>query len=112
MDDCIFCKIIKGEIPSTKVFESESVLGFKDINPIAKVHMVFIHKEHTTDIASMTESNPEQITEVMKGITEYAKSDNSLKEGYRVITNKGPAAGQTVFHTHFHLLGGQRLSWG
>ena len=109
MSDCIFCKIIKNEIPSTKVFENELVLGFKDLNPMAKVHNLFIHKDHTKNAIELTESDPKQLSDIFKAISSYTKESGHDESGFRIVTNIGADAGQTVFHTHFHVLGGERL---
>jgi histidine triad (HIT) family protein len=108
MSDCLFCKIVKGEIPSTKVFENDKVLGFVDIFPQAKIHLLFIHKTHTTDITQMSAS-PESIGEVFQAITAYTKEQGLDQKGFRVVTNTGKLAGQTVFHTHFHVISGEHL---
>ena len=108
MQDCIFCKIIEGSIPSKKVFENDTVLGFVDLHPQAKIHLLFIHKSHSIDVTEMA-SDPSKIGQVFTGIAEYTKSCNLNKSGYRVVTNNGKEAGQSVFHTHFHVLGGEHL---
>lgn len=105
---CLFCKIINAEIPSKKVFENNSVLGFVDIYPQAKTHLLFIHKNHTQNINEMSE-NAQAIAEVFKAIAEFTKVEKMDGEGFRVVTNTGLNAGQTVFHTHFHVLGGEKL---
>jgi len=108
--DCIFCKIIAGELPSDKVFESESVLAFKDITPQAPFHAVFIPKNH--DITSMdgvNGNNSAVIAEIYEAIAQVAR-EQGLSKGYRVTCNCGEHGGQTVGHLHFHLLGGQKLS--
>lgn len=108
--DCIFCKIIAGDIPSTKVYEDDDMLAFKDINPVAPVHVIVIPKKH---IASMDEIGPENSAEVAKifekipGIAKLAGCEN----GYRVISNCGTDGGQTVPHLHFHVIGGMELPW-
>jgi histidine triad (HIT) family protein len=109
MKECIFCNIVKGDIPSTKVFENQNVYAFKDLNPLAKEHLLFIHKKHTADINEMTENHPDQIAEIFKAIKEYTITNRIDENGFRVVTNVGPDAGQTVFHTHFHVLFGERL---
>lgn len=108
MSDCLFCKIIEGDIPATKVFENENVLGFVDIFPQAKTHLLFIHKIHSKDINQMSES-PESIGQVYQAIAEYTKKEGMDQQGFRVVTNLGKHAGQTVFHTHFHVVGGESL---
>lgn len=107
--DCVFCKIIDGKIPSTKVFENESIVGFVDLAPHASKHFLFVHREHTQDVNEMMDSDPDQIKDIFKGITEYSRESGLDKKGFRVVTNLGPHAGQTVFHTHFHLVGGEQL---
>ncbi|MGE3609833.1 MAG: histidine triad nucleotide-binding protein [Bacteriovoracaceae bacterium] len=109
MVDCIFCKIIEGKIPSTKIFENDSVVGFKDLRPQSKEHYLFIHRRHTANINEMADSDPNQLVELFKAISDFTKSDGLIKNGFRVVTNQGPHAGQTVFHTHFHVLGGEPL---
>ena len=104
--DCIFCQMIRGKLPSQKVFENEKVLGFKDIKPSAKIHNLFIHKEHSRDFREMSSS---QLTEVFFALQEWTRREKLLKNGFRVITNVGPYGGQVVFHTHFHVLGGEAL---
>jgi histidine triad (HIT) family protein len=107
--DCLFCKILNDDIPSTKVFENENVLGFVDINPMAKKHFLFIHKEHTTDINDLTLTQPNHLVEVFNAIYSFTTDSGLSKTGFRVVTNQGREGGQTVFHTHFHVLGGEQL---
>ena len=109
MENCLFCKIIEGKIPATKVFDNGSVIAFKDITPQAKIHYLFIHKDHTKDINEISETASHQFAEVYKAIAEVSKNEKLDNSGFRVVTNLGAHAGQTVFHTHFHLLGGEPL---
>ncbi len=109
MSECLFCKIIKGEIPATKIFEDEKVIGFKDLKPQAKIHHLFIHKEHTKNLNDLIATDPSQASEILSAISRYADQEKLVEPGYRVVTNIGPHAGQTVFHTHFHLLAGEGL---
>jgi len=109
MSDCLFCKIIAGEVPSQKVYEDEKVFAFEDIYPQAKSHWLFIHKEHTKNVNEMANEKPEQLLDLFKAISTVTKEKDVVEEGYRVVTNNGPAAGQTVFHTHFHVLSGEKL---
>lgn len=109
MSDCLFCKIVKGDIPSTKVFENDKVLGFVDIFPQAKTHLLFIHKSHTANINEMAETDAKAIGEVYLAIAEFTKKEGMDQGGFRVVTNLGKNAGQTVFHTHFHVVGGESL---
>jgi histidine triad (HIT) family protein len=108
MSDCIFCKIIAGTLPTSKVFENDKVLAFKDLRPQAARHLLFIHKKHTRDVNEMSQS-PEQISDVFMAIKEFSVSEKLDQKGFRIVTNLGEHAGQTVFHTHFHVLGGEPL---
>lgn len=107
--DCLFCKIVDGVIPSTKVYEDETVLAFKDINPQAPVHVVVIPKQHIDSAASITPDNSAVVAHVFEVIARLAK-ELGLENGFRVINNCGEDGGQTVKHLHFHLLGGTKLS--
>ncbi len=107
--DCIFCKIAAGEIPSTKVFENEKVLAFKDLNPQAPVHILVIPKCHIASADEINEGNAELVSDIFKEIPSIAKSAG-LTNGYRIITNIGEDGCQSVKHMHFHLLGGKKLS--
>jgi histidine triad (HIT) family protein len=107
--DCIFCKILQKEIPSTKVYEDQNVYAFHDISPMADEHILFIHKKHSKDVSELVEQDPKQLTDIFLAINTFTKSYASLKYGFRIVTNAGEDAGQTVFHTHFHLLGGEKL---
>lgn len=107
--DCLFCKIIAHQIPSQIVFENEDVLGFKDIAPMAKEHFLFIHKKHTSNINEIADDHPEQLTHVFQAISSFTKKSSFIHNGFRVVTNLGSDAGQSVFHTHFHVLAGGRL---
>lgn len=109
MSDCIFCKIIKGEIPSTKVYEDELVYAFRDIAPQAPTHILVIPKEHIESVAEINGKNSAVISHIFEVIAKIAK-DEGLTEGYRVVSNCGADAGQTVFHLHFHILGGKKLN--
>lgn len=109
MESCIFCKIVKNEIPSTKIYEDEKVIGFKDLRPQAAIHQLFIHKKHTRDINDLSQNDPAQLAELFNAIRIYTEKENLTENGFRVVTNLGPNAGQTVFHTHLHLLGGEGL---
>ncbi len=110
MDNCIFCKIIKGEIPSTKVYENEYVYAFRDINPVAPVHVLVIPKEHISSADDINPDNSFAVAKVFEAIAEIAKQ-LGLKDGYRVVNNCGENAGQTVFHMHFHLIAGGTFGW-
>ncbi len=106
--DCLFCEILKGEIPSSKVFENEFVYAFKDINPNAPVHVLVIPKAHISSADDIDAHNIESVAQVMLAIPKVAEICG-LNNGYRVITNVGEDGGQTVKHLHFHILGGEKL---
>ena len=108
--DCLFCKIIRGEISSAKVYEDEKMLVFKDIEPKAKVHLLAIPKNHFKLLSEMNEERAEDLKYILKKIPQIAE-ENGLQNGYRLIINQGDDAGQTVFHLHVHILGGETLSW-
>lgn len=110
MEDCLFCKIIKKEIPAEVIFENEKVVGFKDIHPSAAIHLLFIHKSHTENINEMVRRDCKKVGEVYSAIAEYTSETSLENDGFRVVTNLGKDAGQVVFHTHFHVLGGERLT--
>lgn len=106
--DCIFCKIIHGEIPSSKVYENEFVYAFRDINPQAPVHVLIVPKKHIASADEITPENSVEISRVFEAIPQIAK-EAGLKNGYRVVNNCGEDGCQSVKHIHFHLLGGKKL---
>lgn len=106
MNDCLFCKIINGDVPSKKVFENDNVYAFYDISPQAPVHVVVVPKQHIESANAITEENVSAVAEVFKAIPEIAKILGLSEDGYRVVNNCGHNAGQTVFHIHFHIMGG------
>lgn len=107
--DCLFCRIIAGEIPSTKVYEDENVFAFRDINPQAPVHVLVLPKTHIACADEIDETNADQIAHCFAAIAKIARSEG-LDKGYRVINNCGEDGGQSVMHLHFHLIGGRKLS--
>ncbi len=109
MEDCLFCKIIAGIIPSKKVFENETVLAFYDINPGAPVHILVVPKKHIASVAEIDSSNSDVLSAIFEAIAEIAR-EQGLDKGYRIVSNVGEHAGQTIEHLHFHILGGQELS--
>lgn len=109
MDNCIFCKIAKKELPSTIVYEDEKVLAFNDINPVAPVHVLIIPKVHIKNVMELTEQNADLIKDIHLAAKEIAVKLGIGDKGYRLITNCGEEAGQTVFHLHYHLIGGKKL---
>ena len=108
MADCLFCKIAAEEIPSQKVYEDDTVLAFRDIHPQAPVHILVIPKEHIESAACITASNSAVVAHIFEVIPQIAAAEG-LTGGYRVVSNCGPDAGQTVPHLHFHILGGKQL---
>lgn len=106
--DCVFCKIAQGEIPSRKLYEDETVLAFYDIAPQAPVHVLVIPKAHIESAAGVTSENSAVVAHCFEVIARLAR-ELKLDDGFRVVSNCGPAAGQTVPHLHFHILGGQTL---
>lgn len=108
MDNCLFCKIIAGEIPSSKVYEDEYVYAFRDINPQAPVHILVVPKEHICCADAIDDTNSMAAAKCFEAIAKIAKAEG-LENGYRVINNCGADGGQTVMHLHFHILGGVKL---
>ncbi len=109
MNDCIFCKIVKGEIPSTKVYEDELIFAFRDINPAAPEHILIIPKEHICCANKLDETHKDLIGHIVLTATKLAKDLGFSEDGYRILNNCGEDAGQTVFHLHFHLLAGDKF---
>ncbi|ADB47104.1 histidine triad nucleotide-binding protein [Acidaminococcus fermentans] len=108
MTDCVFCKIVSGEIPSKRVYEDDQVIVINDLNPGAPVHVLVIPKEHTENILT---ASPEILVHVKKVLPEIVKKLGIAEKGFRVVVNTGVEGGQTVPHLHFHILGGKELGW-
>lgn len=108
--DCIFCKIANGEIPSTKVYEDDTVIAFNDLEPQAPVHILVIPKQHITSMADITGENSAVVAHIFEVISQIAK-EKGLDDGFRVVSNCGESAGQSVKHLHFHLMGGREFGW-
>ena len=108
MSDCLFCKIVRGEIASDRVYEDEFVFAFRDISPQAPTHILVVPKEHIKSAADISSDNSFIVAKCFEAITKIADAED-LIDGFRVITNAGSDGGQTVFHLHFHLLGGRSL---
>jgi len=109
---CIFCKIAQGKIPSTKVFEDEKVLGFKDISPQAPTHYVFIPKTHVESLAEITDQNAGVVQDLILALVKTAQKEGIAERGFRTIINTNQWGGQTVYHLHAHLLAGRQLPGG
>lgn len=109
-NNCLFCRILRGEIPSRKVYEDDHVLAFEDINPKAPTHVLVIPKRHFAGLKEAQAADAELIGRCHLAAAEIARQRN-IEKGYRTVLNVGPDSGQSVFHFHVHLLGGRRLSW-
>ena len=108
--DCLFCKIVAGDIPSTKIYENEWVYAFADIDPQAPFHAIIVPKEHLASAAEITAENSHLVAKIFEAVSEIAKQEN-LAKGFRVVNNCGEEGGQTVGHIHFHLLARRNLQW-
>ncbi len=111
MSNCIFCKIIEREIPATIAYEDKRIIAFEDVNPQAPVHILLIPKEHFTSLNDMPESKKDIVSHIFIKAKEIAKQKNINDSGFRIVLNTGKNSGQAVFHIHFHLLGGRRMTW-
>jgi histidine triad (HIT) family protein len=109
MDDCIFCKIVKGELPCSKVYEDDLVLAFDDIKPAAPVHVVVISKEHIPTLMDVKDSTKEYVNAMMAAAPKIARIKGIAERGFRVMLNCNLEGGQVVFHLHLHVLGGKKL---
>jgi len=109
--DCLFCRIVAKELPSTVVYETDEVLAFRDINPQAPTHVVVIPKAHYPDAASLAEADPALAGAVLAAAAAVARQEGVAESGYRLVFNTGPDAGQSVFHVHCHVLGGRSIAW-
>lgn len=107
--DCLFCKIAAGEIPSDRIYEDEQVIVFRDINPRAPTHVLAIPRRHLASAADLTDADGDLLAALFGAMCSVA--ERAGLTGYRIVTNVGPEAGQSVFHLHFHLLGGRPMSW-
>lgn len=109
--ECLFCKIVAGEIPSTNVHEDDTVLAFRDINPRSPTHILVIPKEHIASAADLTEAHGPLLGKLFGATADIARSEGIADAGYRVVTNVGRWGGQTVDHLHLHLMGGRSFTW-
>ena len=110
MNDCIFCRIVKGEIPSKKVYEDEHTYAFDDLDPKAPTHVLIVPKKHIRGLKEAEEVDAEVVGRCHLAAAKIAK-DRGIEDGYRTVLNVGPGSGQSVFHMHVHLLGGRKLTW-
>ena len=109
--DCLFCKIIAGEIPSSKVYEDDLVFAFRDIDPKAPTHILIIPKQHIASVNEINDENCAIVGHIFKVAADIAKNEGIAQDGYRIVTNIGENGGQTVGHLHYHMLGGRSLQW-
>ncbi|MFB9836150.1 histidine triad nucleotide-binding protein [Actinoallomurus acaciae] len=109
--DCLFCKIVSGDVPATVVRETDRTLAFRDINPQAPTHVLVVPKEHHPTAVELASSDGDLLAELVREAHQVAVADGVAESGYRVVFNTGPGAGQTVFHVHAHVLGGRGLNW-
>lgn len=110
MENCLFCKIAAGDIPSSIVYQDEHVVAFRDINPVAPQHILFVPRRHLPSMDDLTAEDAQLLTRIFMTAKQIAY-ESGLEQGYRFLTNVGPDAGQSVPHLHFHLLGGRKLGW-
>ncbi len=111
MTDCIFCKIISGDIPGDIVYQNEDVLAFRDLNPQAPTHILIIPKKHISTINDLQAEDAELVGKMFLAARQIAKDEGIAEEGYRTVMNCNAGAGQTVFHIHLHILGGRGMNW-
>ena len=111
MQDCLFCRIAAGEMDSEILHESDNVVAFRDINPVAPVHILLIPKEHVASARELHEKHGDVLAELFAAAAHLAKANEVDRTGWRLVTNVGPDAGQSVAHLHFHLLGGRSMGW-
>ncbi len=111
MSDCLFCKIIAGEIPSDKVYENDSIFAFRDINPAAPTHILIIPKEHIATTNDLDDSHKTIVGEIMLTANRLAEDEGIAESGYRTVFNCNSDGGQAVYHIHLHLLGGRQMGW-
>lgn len=111
MDGCLFCKIVKGEIPATVVHQDDRALAFRDINPVAPTHVLVIPRAHASTINDVAAEHEPDMGHLFRVAAEVAKAEGLAEKGYRVVMNCGAGAGQSVFHVHLHVVGGRALGW-
>jgi histidine triad (HIT) family protein len=110
-EDCIFCKIVAGEIPAAKIYEDERAVAFRDINPRAPTHALVIPRAHVASLNEASESDEALLGHLLRVAARVARDEGHADSGYRTVINTGASAGQTVFHIHVHVLGGRALTW-
>jgi len=108
---CLFCRIAAREIPAEIVRESDRVVAFRDVDPKAPTHVLLIPKEHITSVAELGDDHGDVLVDIVQAASQLARAEGIAESGWRLVTNVGPDAGQSVFHLHFHLLGGRQMGW-
>jgi histidine triad (HIT) family protein len=108
---CLFCRIGAREIPAEIVRESDRIVAFRDVDPKAPTHVLLIPKEHITSVAELGEDHSDVLVDIVQAASQLARAEGIAESGWRLVTNVGPDAGQSVFHLHFHLLGGREMGW-
>ena len=111
MSDCLFCKILDGEIPCDKVYENDQVIAFRDVNPQAPTHILVIPRKHISTVNDLTADDKNIVGEMVLAAQTVAKQEGIEESGYRLVMNCNEGAGQTVFHIHLHIMGGRRMHW-
>ncbi len=111
MDDCLFCKIVAGEIDSDLIYEDEQVIAFKDIKPQAPTHILIVPRKHISTLLDLEEEDNQLVGHIYQVAKELAKREGIAEDGFRVVSNCNEAGGQSVYHIHYHLLGGRDLQW-
>ena len=111
MEDCIFCKIVNKEIPAELIFEDEQIVAFNDINPQAPIHILIIPKEHIASLNDVPDEQKDVLSHILFRARQIARNLEIEEKGYRIVLNTGRDSGQEVFHIHFHLLSGRRMTW-
>jgi histidine triad (HIT) family protein len=109
--ECLFCRIVAGEVPAQILHVSDTIVGFRDVDPKAPTHILLIPKEHILSLAEIQDRHAGMLVDLAQAATHLAKAEGIDKSGWRLVTNTGPEAGQSVFHLHFHLLGGRQMTW-
>ena len=111
MSDCLFCAIVEGKIKANVVYQDDALAAFKDIAPKAPVHILIIPRKHIVGVSDISEQDRALIGQIFQLAAKLAREQDIAESGYRVVVNSGPDAGQSVFHLHYHLLGGRQMSW-
>lgn len=110
-DDCLFCRIVSGDVPATIVADNDRAVAFRDISPVAPTHVLVIPRTHLPNAAAVADQEPETLTAMVTLAREVAEHEGIAEDGYRLVANTGAAAHQTVFHAHLHVLGGRSMGW-